>query len=119
VLGPILLIGLGFGLVMLPVIATATAGMGAGQAGLASAVANTSRQLGGAVGLSVLVTIAATVTSHNHVASPAAATVHGYRTALVICAAASLAAALVALLLPRAARSAPAAPAGRPETSRT
>jgi EmrB/QacA subfamily drug resistance transporter len=100
VLGPILLIGLGLGLVMLPVTATATASMDARQAGLASALANTSRQLGGAVGLSLLVTIAATATSHSNLARPAAATVHGYRTALAICAGVSLAAALVSLLLP-------------------
>lgn len=119
VLGPVLLIGLGFGLVTLPVIATATAGMDAGQAGLASALANTSRQLGAAVGLSVLVTIAATATSHSHLASPAAATVHGYRAALAICAAVSLAAALLTLLLPRAARPAPPVPAGHSQAPRT
>jgi EmrB/QacA subfamily drug resistance transporter len=119
VLGPVLLIGLGFGMVMLPVIATATAGMDAGQAGLASALANTSRQLGAAVGLSALVTIAATATSHSHLASPAAATVHGYRAAFAICAVAGLAAALLTLLLPRAARPAPTAPSDNSEASHT
>jgi hypothetical protein len=106
-------------MVMLPVIATATAGMDAGQAGLASALANTSRQLGAAVGLSALVTIAATATSHSHLASPAAATVHGYRAAFAICAVAGLAAALLTLLLPRAARPAPTAPSDNSEASHT
>jgi EmrB/QacA subfamily drug resistance transporter len=105
VLGPTLLIGAGVGLVMLPATMLATAGIDADQAGLASGLVNVSRQLGGAVGLSVLVTIAATVTSHSQLASPAAAVVHGYRAALVVCAAVSLLAALAALLVPRTARS--------------
>ncbi|PVE09919.1 hypothetical protein [Streptomyces scopuliridis] len=59
------------------------------------------RQIGGAVGLAVLVTIAATTTGHSHLTTPAAATVHGYRIALLVCAAVVLAGALSALLLPR------------------
>jgi EmrB/QacA subfamily drug resistance transporter len=101
VLGPTLLIGAGVGLVMLPATTLATAGLDHSQAGLASGLANMSRQLGGAVGLSVLVTVAASVTSHSHQAGGAAATVHGYQVALAVCSAVALAAALVALLLPR------------------
>ena len=117
VLGPTLIIGVGFGLIVLPVTATSTTGIDARQAGLVSALGNMSRQLGGAIGLSVLVTIATTATRHSHLASPAAATVHGYRIVLVISAAVSLGAAVAALLLPKVAAPAPGALAGHLETA--
>ena len=100
ILGPMLVIGAGIGLSLLPLAASATAGIEPRYAGLASGLFNTARQLGGAIGLAVLVTIAATATRHGQFASPAAATVHGYRIALLICAAVGLASVLIALLLP-------------------
>jgi hypothetical protein len=60
----------------------------------------------------VLVTIAGTATRHSHLASPAAATVHGYRIALLVGTAVSLASVLIALLLPTPARTG-GYPAGR------
>ena len=108
VLGPIVVIGAGIGLMLLPLAASATAGLPPRHAGLASGLFNTARQLGGAVGLAVLVTIAATATRHSHLASPAAASVHGYRIALLASAAVSLASVLIALLLPARAEAAPA-----------
>ena len=116
-LGPILVIGAGIGLMLLPLVASATAGLEPRYAGLASGLFNTARQLGGAVGLAVLVTIAATATRHSHLASPAAATVHGYRIALLAAAAVSLAAVLIALLLPARAEAAPPAGTARPARS--
>ena len=101
ILGPMLVIGAGIGFSLLPLAASATAGIEPRYAGLASGLFNTARQLGGAIGLAVLVTIAATATRDSHLASPAAATVHGYRIALLICAAVSLASVLIALLLPQ------------------
>ena len=100
ILGPMLVIGAGIGFSLLPLAASATAGIEPRYAGLASGLFNTARQLGGAIGLAVLVTIAATATRDSQLASPAAATVHGYRIALLICAAVSLASVLIALLLP-------------------
>ncbi len=100
ILGPMLVIGAGIGFSLLPLAASATAGIEPRYAGLASGLFNTARQLGGAIGLAVLVTIAATATRHGQFASPAAATVHGYRIALLICAAVGLASVLIALLLP-------------------
>jgi MFS family permease len=117
ILGPILVIGAGIGLMLLPLVASATAGLEPRYAGLASGLFNTARQLGGAVGLAVLVTIAATATRHSHLASPAAATVHGYRIALLAAAAVSLAAVLIALLLPARAEAAPPAGTARPARS--
>jgi EmrB/QacA subfamily drug resistance transporter len=114
ILGPLAVTGAGIGLMLLPLAESATAGLEPRSAGLASGLFNTARQLGGAIGLAVLVTIAATATRHSHLANPAAATVHGYRIALLICAAVSLASILIALLLPTPARTAPATRAAVP-----
>jgi EmrB/QacA subfamily drug resistance transporter len=104
ILGPTLVIGAGMGLMMLPTSEAATAGLDHRDAGLASGLFNTSRQIGGAIGLAVLVTIADTTARHSDLTGVAAATVHGYRAALLVAAAISLAATLVGLLIPRAVR---------------
>lgn len=57
-LGPTLLIGLGMGMVMVPITSAATAGIDPAQAGLASGIISTTRQLGGALGLAGLVAAA-------------------------------------------------------------
>jgi EmrB/QacA subfamily drug resistance transporter len=102
ILGPTMVIGAGMGLMMLPASEAATAGLDHRDAGLASGLFNASRQIGGAIGLAVLVTIADTTARHSHLAGLAAGTVHGYRTALLVAAAISLAATLTGLLLPKA-----------------
>lgn len=101
-LGPELLLGAGLGLMMLPLSTAATSGISRRQAGLASGLFNMARQLGGAIALAILVTVASTTARHSHLASPVLATLHGYRVALLVCAGIMLAATLVALALPRA-----------------
>ena len=110
VLGPTLVLGAGFSVIVLPVTIAATAGVSHRDAGLASGLMNMARQIGGAVGLAALVTVAGSAAAHQHAASgsaAAAATLHGYHVGLLVAAGISLLAALAASRL----RSVPAAPA--------
>jgi EmrB/QacA subfamily drug resistance transporter len=112
VLAPTLIVGAGISLTMMPTIVAATAGIDPRNAGVASGMINMSRQIGGALGLAALVTVAATVTRHSHASGPAGV-VHGYRTALLVVAAVSVATAAISLLLKEARPSAPATPQQR------
>ncbi|WP_329560329.1 MFS transporter [Streptomyces uncialis] len=58
VLPPSLLGSVGIGLCMVPLGTAATSGISAHEAGMASGLLNTSRQIGGSVGLALLVTVA-------------------------------------------------------------
>ncbi|MBV8461706.1 MAG: MFS transporter [Acidimicrobiales bacterium] len=84
-----LLLGLGLGLAFVPIISTATARAEPRDAGVVSAMTNTSQQIGASVGTALLNTIAASATAaylagHVHAAGEVtAATVHGYAVASV------------------------------------
>jgi EmrB/QacA subfamily drug resistance transporter len=87
VLPGLLLVGVGLGCIFAPAIATATSGVDPSDAGVASAMVNTSQQVGGSVGTALLSTIfASAVTSYaagrpQTAATLAEASVHGYTTA--------------------------------------
>jgi EmrB/QacA subfamily drug resistance transporter len=87
VLPGLLITGVGMGCIFAPTFSAATLGVAQNEAGIASAMVNTSQQIGGSVGTSLLSTIYATavasyLTSHPHVAGVAsAAQVHGDTTA--------------------------------------
>jgi MFS family permease len=63
-LGPSLLIALGLGFAFVPITILAETGVHDHEYGLASGLLNTSQQIGGALGLAVLATIATTRTNH-------------------------------------------------------
>ena len=63
VLPGIMLAGAGFGMVMAPAFATATGGVAPGDAGVASAMANASQQIGGSLGVASLSTLFAAAVS--------------------------------------------------------
>ncbi|MFI9365023.1 MFS transporter [Kitasatospora sp. NPDC053057] len=112
VLGPSVVTSIGTGLVLAPVAAAATTGIAPREAGAASGLLNSSRQLGGCVGLAVLATGAAHATG---TATDPAALDHGYAFGLAAGAALFALAAVVALtVLPRRR---PAPPEARPVTT--
>lgn len=84
-----ILFGLGLGLAFVPLISTATNNAPPRDAGVVSATANTSQQIGASVGTALMNTIAATATASyiaSHMGAPdlqARATVHGYAAASV------------------------------------
>jgi EmrB/QacA subfamily drug resistance transporter len=103
ILGPELVAGVGLSLMLLPVTLAGTAGVRPRDAGAAAGLLNTSRQLGGAIGLAVLVSVAATATTGASESTYLAALVHGYHVAFLAAAGVMLVAALAALALPAAA----------------
>ncbi|WP_432249151.1 MFS transporter [Streptomyces sanyensis] len=87
-----LLLGLGMGTAFMPAMSLATHGVDPADAGVASAMVNTSQQVGGAIGTALLNTIAASATSSYIASHGAAATdarllqlqgmVHGFSSAI-------------------------------------
>jgi len=63
-LGPSLLVALGLGLAFVPATILAETGVGEHEYGLASGLVNATQQIGGALGLGVLTTLATTRTTH-------------------------------------------------------
>ncbi len=70
---PTVIVGLGAGAVIVPTSVAAMSGAGADRHGVASALLNVSRQLGGALGLAVVSTVVASFTSRSAAAGHAAA----------------------------------------------
>ncbi len=108
VLPGLLLTGVGMGCIFAPAFSTATLGVKNSDAGIASAMVNTSQQVGGSVGTALLSTIFASAAAsfasgHARTADLAsAASIHGYTTAFEWAAALFAAGLLVAtLVLPR------------------
>jgi EmrB/QacA subfamily drug resistance transporter len=101
VLPPLLVMGVGLGLIFAPAMSTATLGVAPSDAGVASAMVNTSQQVGGSIGTAVLSTIftsAVTGFATSHARSPTLpleAAMHGYRTAFWCSAAVFLVGAIV------------------------
>ena len=100
VLLPGLLVSIGIGLAVVPSTIAATAGTAPGEAGLASGLVNTSRQMGGALGLAILASLGAQYTSHLINAdyqAPLVALTNGFRLAYLLGAVSAALAAFAAL----------------------
>jgi EmrB/QacA subfamily drug resistance transporter len=78
VLGPTMLIALGLGFAFVPITILSQSGVNDREYGLASGLINTTQQIGGALGLAVLATIATSTTNH------LAATHHSINQALTL-----------------------------------
>ncbi|HEX4186992.1 MAG TPA: MFS transporter [Solirubrobacteraceae bacterium] len=102
---PGLLVSTGIGLSIVPSTIAATASAAPGEAGLASGLVNTSRQMGGALGLAVLTSLAVLYTHHLTTAdyrAPILALNDGFRLAFLLAAGLAAAGAVVAFrFIPR------------------
>jgi len=103
VLGPLLVLAFGLGGVFVSTSVVAISGVTPGESGLASALLNVGRQLGGSLGIAILGTVAATVTTNQlgngpltHAALNHAVTA-GYATAFEVASGIAFAGFLVAL----------------------
>jgi EmrB/QacA subfamily drug resistance transporter len=83
VLGPMILFGAGAGLAFVPLTTSALAGVRNEDAGAASSMVNVTQQMGGAVGLAVLVTVFGAA-SGGRLAGPHAQLVHGMASAFTV-----------------------------------
>lgn len=112
VLPPLVLLGTGIGISFAALMTLAMSDVAPGEAGLASGLANTTAQVGGALGLAVLATLSATRTNHllAHGHALSSALTGGYRVGFVIGAALIVVALVVAVTVLR--RPAVAAQAG-------
>jgi MFS family permease len=112
VLGPSVLGGIGIGGALVLVGRVGTAGVRDEDAGAASGVLNSSRQLGGTIGLAVLVTVAAQVTT-GHGGAPVDALAAGYTAGFAVAAGLLLLGSVAVLaIVPRVRRSGTAGPDG-------
>ncbi|PRY30764.1 MFS transporter [Pseudosporangium ferrugineum] len=107
VLGPLLVMGVGIGLALASAMTAGTSGVGAVDAGVASALVNTAQQIGGSVGTAVLSSVAATALTDSlagRALTPevmATASIDSYVTAFSWAAAFFVAGALLSALLLR------------------
>ena len=102
VLGPSLLAAFGLGFAFVPVTIAAVTGTEPHEAGLASGLINTSQQVGGALGLAILATIANSRTQsliHAGVHSTAVALTKGFDRAFLVGAGLAVAGAILAAVL--------------------
>ncbi|MEU6312185.1 MFS transporter [Streptomyces sp. NPDC047014] len=100
VLGPSVLVGLGLSISFVELTTFAVDGVPGKDTGLAGGLVNTTRQVGGVIGLAVLTTLAGSVTAAAHEPVREALTA-GYRAAFTVSAAILAATALLALFLTR------------------
>jgi EmrB/QacA subfamily drug resistance transporter len=100
-LGPMLLAAVGLGLAFVSMTVAAVSGVEAHEAGLASGLINTSQQIGGALGLAILATVANSRTDDAFAtgASQASALTEGFQAAFAVGAGFAIAGALLAMVL--------------------
>ncbi|WP_406003373.1 MFS transporter [Streptomyces sp. NBC_00829] len=105
VLGPSILFGLGLSIAFVQLTALAVDGVPPQDAGLAGGLVNTTRQVGGVIGLATLATLAGSVTAQASTHQPhVEALSAGYRAAFMVSSAVLAVAALLALPLTRRSR---------------
>jgi EmrB/QacA subfamily drug resistance transporter len=114
VLGPMLLLGAGMGVVFVPLTMASLSGVRPEDSGAASSMVNVMQQVGGSLGLAVLVTAASSATGSaaRLTAAAQAAVVHGMSSAFTLAALFDVLALVVVLTVMRAGRAELGDPAG-------
>jgi EmrB/QacA subfamily drug resistance transporter len=96
-LGPDVIIGLGLGLTFVSITIASTLGVPNDRAGLAGGLINTTQQIGGAIGLAIITTVAA---SHTSVVQSVATVDNGFRAGLLVAAGIGAVATIAAMWFP-------------------
>ena len=121
ILGPLVIMALGMGMQFVSLTLTAVRGVAPSETGLASALLNTAQQLGGALGLAVLATVAInasttkarslTAAAHGHAAglTHLIATATGYTTAFEVAASIALVGLVISVTVIRVPKPPPSA----------
>jgi MFS family permease len=97
-LGPDVIIGLGLGLTFVSITIASTLGVSNDRAGLAGGLINTTQQIGGAIGLAVITTVAVGHAGAVHTASSVDG---GFRVALLVAAAIGAVATITSMWFPK------------------
>ena len=100
ILPNVIMMPIGMAMTFMPLMVAATSGVREDEAGLASGLINTSQQMGGALGLAILSSVAASVAVHGGMQGPEAI-VKGYRAAFMMAAAFILIATTIGFVLIR------------------
>lgn len=121
VFGPGVVVSLALGLLFTPLAAAATAGVERSEAGLASGLLNTSRQIGGSLGLAILATLASSHTLALERAGVATghALAEGFARAFLVGGGVGIAAFVAAFVVPAHSGTSSRAPAGEPTADAT
>jgi MFS family permease len=97
-LGPDVIIGMGLGLAFVSITIASTLGVSNDRAGLAGGLINTTQQIGGAIGLAVITTVAV---GHAGAVHTAANVDGGFRVALLVAAGIGAAATITTMWFPK------------------